>query len=64
MPTPRTFFDTILKPSYEAWASDPLETWKAKAAASNADTMAERVFHHWDQNDRSKISGVTTARCE
>ena len=62
MPTPRTFFDTIVMPSSEAWASDPLETWKAKAAASNADTMAERVFRHWDKQGRGKILGATSAR--
>ncbi len=62
MPSPRTFFDTILKPSYEAWMSDPLETWKAKAAISNADTMAERIFHHWNKNDQGKIAGAATAR--
>jgi hypothetical protein len=60
-PTPRTFFDGQLKPSYDAWAAQPLETWIAKTAAANADNMAERVFHHWANTDASKIFGMTSA---
>lgn len=33
--------------AYADWPADPLTEWKAKAAVSNADIMAERVFHYW-----------------
>jgi len=59
MTTPRDFFETILEPCYRAWLSDPLTEWKAKAAVSNADTMAERVFHYWKSRDTSQIAGAT-----
>jgi hypothetical protein len=59
MTTPRDFFEKILKPSYEAWVSDPLTEWKEKAAVSNADTMAERVFRYWKSRNASQIAGAT-----
>lgn len=61
MANPRHFFDNILKPSYEAWLSDPLSEWKAKAAVANADTMAERVFAHWHRLDPDQIAGAASA---
>ena len=64
MSDPRTFFDTILKPSYDAWMADPLVTWTAKAATSNADTMAERLFKYWNGKDQAQIAGKATARVQ
>ena len=62
MPNPRTFFfEKIVKPSYEEWLSDPLSEWKAKAATSNADTLAERVFAYWSTRDRTQVAGATSA---
>ena len=61
MSTPREFFDKMLKPAYEAWLSDPLSEWKAKAAVSNADTMAERTFNYWEKRDRAKVAGAKLA---
>jgi len=62
MTTPRDFLENIVKPSYEAWLSDPLEEWKAKAAASNVDTMAERTFVYWVGRDKTQIAGARSAR--
>jgi len=62
MTTPRDFFEIIVKPSYQACLSDPLTEWKAKAAASNADTMAERTFVYWDGRDQTQIAGAASAR--
>lgn len=61
MSLPREFFNEIVKPSYEAWLSDPLSEWKAKAAVSNADTLAERLFVYWRTLDSSQIAGSTSA---
>jgi hypothetical protein len=62
METPRDFFEKIVKPSYQAWLSDPVTEWKAKAAASNADTMAERTFVYWDGRDQTQLAGAASAR--
>ena len=40
---------------------DPLSEWKAKAATSNADTLAERVFAYWSTRDRTQVAGATSA---
>jgi hypothetical protein len=61
MPKPRDFFEKIVKPSYEDWLSDPLSEWKAKAAASNADTLAERVFSYWSKRDSTQLAGAKSA---
>lgn len=45
---PRVFFNEILRPSYEEFASRPTVEWICKAAVSNADTMAERIFYFWN----------------
>jgi hypothetical protein len=50
-----------VKPSYDAWLADPLTEWK-KAAASNADAMAERLFIDWDNKDQSQVAGTKTIR--
>jgi hypothetical protein len=39
-----------------------LSEWKAKAAASNADTMAERTFVYWDGRDQTQIAGAASPR--
>jgi len=60
MPNPRYFFEKVVKPSYHAWLFDPLCEWKAKTAASNADTMAERVFLHWYYlGKQTSVAGTT-----
>jgi len=61
MATPREFFDGIVKPSYEAWLSDPLIEWKAKTAVSNADILAERLFVYWETRDVTQVAGATSA---
>jgi hypothetical protein len=61
MPNPRDFFEKIVKSSYEEWLSDPLSEWKAKAATSNADTLAERVFVYWSTRDPTQVAGATSA---
>ena len=62
MTTPRDFFENIVKTSYQVWLSDSLSEWKAKAAASNADTMAERTFVYWDGRDQTQVAGAASAR--
>ncbi|HEX3884073.1 MAG TPA: hypothetical protein VHW66_15550 [Stellaceae bacterium] len=62
MSTPRDFFEKIVKPSYQDWLSTPLAEHRAKAAASSADTMAERTFVYWKGRDRAQIAGATTPR--
>jgi hypothetical protein len=42
--------------------ADPLTEWKAKAATSNADTMAERLFVYWDSKDQSQVAGAKIVR--
>ena len=61
MSNPRDFFEKIVKPSYDEWQADPLSEWKAKAATSNADTMAERVFAYWNMRDRTQVAGAAFA---
>lgn len=39
---PRKFFETMLKPAYDAWLEDPYEEWRAKAAVGFANDLAER----------------------
>jgi len=62
MTTSRDFFENMVKPPYQAWLSDPLTEWKAKTAASNADTVAERTFFYWDGRDQTQIAGAASAR--
>jgi hypothetical protein len=62
MPNPRDFFENIVRPSYEAWRVDRLSEWKAKAATSNADTMAERVFVYWNDRDPTRVVRARNAR--
>jgi hypothetical protein len=47
IPHPRRFFETMVKPAYEDWQSDPQTEWKAKAAVANADILAERLVEYW-----------------
>jgi hypothetical protein len=61
-PNPREFFETIARLSYQEWLSDALTEWKAKAAVSNADIMAERVFAYWDKNDQSQVANTQSVR--
>jgi hypothetical protein len=58
MSDPRGFYESIVKPAYEAWLADPLQEWKAKAATSNADILAERLFLYWKDLDRLKVFGA------
>ena len=44
---PRIFYDEMVRPSYEAFVASPTVEWICKAAVSNADTMAERMFYFW-----------------
>lgn len=60
--TPRDFFETMVKPPYQAWLADPLTEWKAKAAVQAADILAERVFVFWHARDASKIHGASSVR--
>ena len=62
MPNPRDFFEQMVKPPYEAWLADPLIEWKAKAATSNADILAERVFVYWNKKDQSQVAGAKHVR--
>jgi hypothetical protein len=56
------FFNTMVKPPYDDWCADYLVEWKAKAAATNADNMAERVFNFWHSKEISEINGATSPR--
>jgi hypothetical protein len=62
MRTPREFYETQVKPAYEAWLADPLTEWKAKAAVANADTLAERVFVYWRARDLTQVAGTKSPR--
>jgi hypothetical protein len=44
---PRIFYNEILQPSCQAFVASPTVEWICKAAVSNADTMAERMFYFW-----------------
>jgi hypothetical protein len=44
---PRIFYNEIVQPSYQAFIATPTLEWICKAAVSNADTMAERMFYFW-----------------
>ena len=44
---PRVFYEEIVKPSYSEFVARPTVEWICKAAVSNADTLAERMFHFW-----------------
>jgi hypothetical protein len=59
--SPRYFFEKIVRPSYEAWLPDSLSEWKAKAAASNANIMAERMFVFWFEQDPSMVAVAKSA---
>lgn len=59
--TPRDFFKNMVRPAYTEWLADPLAEWKAKAAVSNADTLAERLFHYWHPLDPAQIGGAASA---
>lgn len=45
---PRVFYNEIVQPSYKAFVESPTVEWICKAAVSNADTMAERMFYFWE----------------
>ena len=40
---PRQFFEIMLRPAYEAWLEQPYQEWRAKAAVSFANALAERL---------------------
>jgi hypothetical protein len=61
MSNPQEFFENIVKPSYQGRLLDPLIEWKAKAAVSNADTMAERVFVYWNTREQAQVAGAKSA---
>jgi len=62
IPHPRRFFETMVKPAYEDWQSDPLTEWKAKAAVANADILAERLVEYWKAlKNLTLIAGRGTA---
>ena len=73
---PRVFYDEIVQPSYKEFVAHPTTEWICKAAVSNADTMAERMFYFWEfiikkdtaadkdakDHARHAIHGFTSAR--
>lgn len=48
--SPRSFFEDIVKPSYQDWLTEPLREHRAKSAVSQADNMAERMFVYFREN--------------
>ncbi len=52
---PRNFFENHVKPNYEDWLANPLSERLAKNAVSDANIMAERVFHHWKERDPTRV---------
>ena len=52
---PRKFFEDHVRPNYDAWIADPLQERLATNAVSDANNMAERVFHYWDGLDRARV---------
>jgi hypothetical protein len=54
---PRKFFEQHVRPNYEEWLRDPLDERRAKNAVSDANNMAARVLHYWQDRDRSKVYG-------
>lgn len=58
---PRKFFDIHVKPTYEAWLVNLTSERLAKHAVSEANIMAERMFHYWRDHDTAQIYGAPTA---
>ncbi len=58
---PRNFFENHVKPDYEEWLADPLDERHAKNAVSDANIMAERVFHYWKDHDPTKVYSAKEA---
>jgi hypothetical protein len=56
---PRRFFDNHVRGNYEDWARSQLDERLAKNMVNDLNNMAERVFHHWQQEDSSKIGNAT-----
>ena len=56
---PRQFFEQHVRPNYEEWLRNPLDERCAKNAVSDANNMAARVLHYWQDLDRSKVYGCT-----
>jgi hypothetical protein len=54
---PREFFDRHVRPNYEDWLQHPLDERRAKNAVGDANNMAARVLHYWQDLDRSKVYG-------
>ncbi len=55
---PRAFFEDHVRPNYEEWMAQPLDQRLAKNAVADANNMAARVYHHWENVDRAKVHGV------
>lgn len=56
---PRNFFEGHVKPNYQEWFADPLNERHAKNAFSDANIMAERVFHYWNDRDSNRLYAAT-----
>ena len=55
---PRDFFETHVRPNYQAWLNSPLEEHLAKNAVAEANNMAERMYHHLSMNNPQLIFGA------
>ena len=44
---PRRFFDSNVRPAYEAWRADLKAEWKMNATVAMLNNMAAWVFSHW-----------------
>ncbi len=59
---PRNFFENHVKPNYEEWLADPLDERHAKNTVSDANIMAERVFHYWKDRDPTRVYSAKRPR--
>ena len=59
MSMPRKFFEQHVKPNYEEWLQEPLNERCAKNAVNDANNMAARVLHYWQDLDPSQVYGCT-----
>ncbi len=59
---PRNFFDGHVRLNYEEWLAAPLDERHAKNAVSDANIMAERIFHYWKDCDLTRVHSAKRPR--
>lgn len=60
--SPRKFFEEFVLRAYHEYLDAPLDQYRGKMAVTQADTMAERVWDAFKDDDRSKIENSGSAK--